>query len=151
MTLMLMRRIPVCTFCNGLNVVIHKKDVTRMEECGAGWCDSVTGSVTDNITIVTQQHEDPAPPGPASTNKELIPTLTFQAPWISVWSGAASRHWARARRAAAVPSIPTLLPARPKISIAQPQPGTWPSKLFGISINWLGAQYLMWLATLCCL
>ena len=56
-----MRRIPVGSFCNGLNVVIHKKDVTRMEECGTGWCDSVTVSVTDNITIVTQQHEDPAP------------------------------------------------------------------------------------------
>ena len=147
-----MRRIPVGSFCNGLNVVIHKKDVTRMEECGTGWCDSVTVSVTDNITIVTQQHEDQ--PRPASTNKELIPTLTFQAPWISVWSGAASREpalGAGQARTAGVPSISTLLPARPKISIAQPQPGTWPSKLFGISINWLGAQYLMWLATLCCL
>ena len=147
-----MRRIPVGSFCNGLNVVIHKKDVTRLEECGTGWCDSVTVSVTDNITIVTQQHEDPAPARALLYQQGIDPDLDVPSSmnFCVEWSREPALGAGEARTAG-VPSISTLLPARPKISIAQPQPGTWPSKLFGISINWLGAQYLMWLATLCCL
>ena len=86
---------------------------------------SVTVSVTDNITIVTQQHEDPAPAPARLYQQGIDPDLDVPSSmnFCVEWSREPALGAGEARTAG-VPSISTLLPARPKISIAQPQPGT---------------------------